>query len=38
MKECSKSIMRRLAGSNFVNRNFRGDGIDIGGAPDPLAL
>ncbi|NKB57154.1 MAG: methyltransferase domain-containing protein [Alphaproteobacteria bacterium] len=38
MKECSKSIMRRLAEPNFVNRFFRGDGIDIGGAPDPLAL
>ncbi len=38
MKECSKSIMRRLAEPNFVNRFFRGDGIDIGGAPDPLSL
>lgn len=38
MKECSKSIMRRLSEPNFVNRFFRGDGIDIGGAPDPLAL
>jgi SAM-dependent methyltransferase len=38
MKECSKSIMRRLAEPNFVNRFFRGEGIDIGGAPDPLAL
>jgi len=38
MKECSKSIMRRLAEPNFVNRYFRGEGIDIGGAPDPLAL
>jgi SAM-dependent methyltransferase len=38
MKECSKSIMRRLAEPNFVNRFFRGNGIDIGGAPDPLSL
>jgi len=38
MKECSKSIMRRLAEPNFINRYFRGDGIDIGGAPDPLAM
>ncbi|MEX2616701.1 MAG: class I SAM-dependent methyltransferase [Alphaproteobacteria bacterium] len=38
MKECSKSIMRRLAEPNFINRYFRGDGIDIGGGPDPLAL
>lgn len=38
MKECSKSIMRRLAEPNFVNRYFRGEGIDIGGAPDPLAM
>ncbi len=38
MKECSKSIIRRLAEPKFVSRYFRGDGIDIGGAPDPLAL
>lgn len=38
MKECSKSIMRRLANSNFVNRYFVGNGIDIGGKPDPLLL
>lgn len=38
MKECSKSIMRRLSEANFINRYFRGDGIDIGGAPDPLAM
>lgn len=36
MKECSKSVMRRLADPNFVNRYFVGTGIDIGGAPDPL--
>ncbi len=38
MKECSKSIMRRLSQPNFVNRYFVGDGIDIGGGPDPLAV
>jgi SAM-dependent methyltransferase len=38
MKECSKSIARRLADVNFTSRYFVGDGIDIGGKPDPLAL
>jgi len=38
MKECSKSILRRLADSNFISRYFSGDGIDIGGKPDPLGL
>lgn len=38
MKECSKSIARRLADSRFVRRYFKGRGVDIGGAPDPLAL
>lgn len=38
MKECSKSIARRLADSNFTRRYFVGNGIDIGGKPDPLAL
>ena len=38
MKECSKSINRRMADSNFMNRYFSGNGIDIGGAPDPLFL
>lgn len=38
MKECSKAIPRRLANPNFARRYFVGDGIDIGGAPDPLAL
>lgn len=38
MKECSKSILRRLADSNFLRRYFVGNGIDIGGKPDPLAL
>lgn len=38
MKECSKSIGRRLADSNFTNHYFVGDGLDIGGKPDPLML
>ena len=38
MKECSKSINRRMSDPNFMNRYFAGDGIDIGGAPDPLFL
>jgi SAM-dependent methyltransferase len=38
MKECSKSIPRRLSQPNFTNRYFVGDGIDIGGRPDPLVL
>lgn len=38
MKECSKSIARRLADSRYVRKYFRGRGVDIGGAPDPLIL
>lgn len=38
MKECSKSISRRLQHPNFLTRYFVGDGIDIGGKPDPLSL
>ena len=38
MKECSKSIMRRLSDPNFAARFFCGNGIDIGGAPDPLGV
>jgi SAM-dependent methyltransferase len=38
MKECSKSIARRLSDPNFSNRYFVGQGIDIGGKPDPLVL
>ncbi len=38
MKECSKSIARRLADPNFTARYFVGSGVDIGGKPDPLAL
>lgn len=38
MKECSKSITRRLADVNFTSRYFVGSGIDIGGKPDPLSL
>jgi tetratricopeptide (TPR) repeat protein len=38
MKECSKSIIRRRADPNFLTRYFVGEGIDIGGAPDPLSV
>ncbi len=38
MKECSKSIQRRLGDSNFLRRYFVGKGVDIGGKPDPLSL
>jgi SAM-dependent methyltransferase len=38
MKECSKSIVRRLADSRYMRTYFTGDGIDIGGKPDPLTL
>ena len=37
-KECSKSIQRRLSNSNFLRLYFKGNGIDIGGKTDPLAL
>ena len=38
MKECSKSIHRRLSDSRFITRYFVGNGLDIGGSPDPLVL
>ncbi len=38
MKECSKSISRRTREPNFINRYFVGQGLDVGGAPDPLSL
>ena len=38
MKEMSKSISRRQRDPNFVTRYFRGEGIDIGGFPDPVSL
>jgi SAM-dependent methyltransferase len=38
MRECSKSIQRRLTDSNFLRRYFVGHGVDIGGKPDPLML
>jgi SAM-dependent methyltransferase len=38
MKECSKSIQRRLSDSNFLRKYFSGRGVDIGGKPDPLVL
>jgi SAM-dependent methyltransferase len=38
MKECSKSIQRRLRDARYSTRYFVGHGIDVGGKPDPLAL
>lgn len=38
MRECSKSISRRLSDSNFIRKYFVGRGLDVGGKPDPLAL
>lgn len=38
MKECSKSIQRRLSDSNFLRKYFVGTALDIGGKPDPLLL
>jgi len=38
MKECSKSISRRMRDPNFINKYFVGTGLDIGGLPDPLAI
>jgi SAM-dependent methyltransferase len=38
MKECTKAFVRRSHDINFTARYFVGDGIDIGGAPDPLSL
>jgi SAM-dependent methyltransferase len=37
MKECSKSIPRRLRDAAFATRYFIGHGIDVGGKPDPLS-
>lgn len=38
MKECSKSIPRRLRDPGFMTNYFAGKGLDIGGRPDPLVL
>lgn len=38
MKECSKSISRRMRDPNFINKYFIGSGLDIGGLPDPLSI
>lgn len=38
MKECSKSILRRLQDVRFATRWLVGSGVDIGGKPDPLAI
>jgi SAM-dependent methyltransferase len=38
MRELSKSIIRRRFDARFSSSYFVGEGIDIGGKPDPLAL
>lgn len=38
MKESTKSIARRLRDPRYIGRFFVGDGVDIGGKPDPLSL
>lgn len=38
MRETSTSMIRRLHDSNFLRFYFNGDGVDIGGLPDPLLL
>jgi SAM-dependent methyltransferase len=38
MKELSKSIPRRIREPDFARCYFVGDGVDIGGKPDPLSL
>lgn len=38
MKECSKSIQRRQSDPSFIRKYFVGDGLDVGGKPDPLVL
>lgn len=37
MWEQSKAAMRRFRDGAFLSRYFAGDGIDIGGKPDPLS-
>jgi SAM-dependent methyltransferase len=38
MKESTKSIARRLRDPRYIGRFFVGNGVDIGGKPDPLSL
>jgi len=38
MRELSKSIIRRRSIARFITDYFVGNGIDIGGKPDPLLL
>ncbi len=38
MKECSKSIARRIKDQRYALRYLKGKGVDIGGRPDPLTL
>lgn len=37
MLEQSKAAKRKFFDGNFHNRYFRGNGIDIGGKPDPFS-
>lgn len=34
----SKSLSRRMRDPNFLLKYFRGNGLDVGGKPDPLSL
>jgi SAM-dependent methyltransferase len=38
MRELSKSIVRRQRDPNFITKYFVGNGLDIGGLPDPFSL
>lgn len=38
MRELSKSIIRRQRDPNFLTKYFVGNGLDIGGKPDPISL
>lgn len=38
VRELSKSIPRRIREPNFIRKYFVGNGVDIGGKPDPLIL
>ncbi|OZA71196.1 MAG: SAM-dependent methyltransferase, partial [Caulobacter sp. 39-67-4] len=35
--ECAKSIVRRMHDPKFASHYFVGQGLDVGGAPDPLS-
>jgi SAM-dependent methyltransferase len=38
LRELSKSIARRQRDPNFITKYFVGNGLDVGGRPDPLSL